>query len=130
MKLLKTPTKQSQAAKLAMRHPYLVAVFAALALAGWTAVLYGDWREVVGAGVIMFVITALLWRPGGQRGGGRNGYFRRSTTPTDVPAGSSNGLARKVPIRDGFGPGTARPLGLVEEAVGPEERLSAVCAHG
>lgn len=65
MGILKTPERQNPLAKWAMTHAVLAAIFSALALATWAAIIVGDWRAVGVSGVVMFLVVFLLWMPGG-----------------------------------------------------------------
>jgi hypothetical protein len=57
--------KQRKLTRYIVAHPYLGALWSGLALAGWVAVIVGDWRAIAASFIGMFLITVFLWRPGG-----------------------------------------------------------------
>ena len=55
------PQKQSPVARYALKHPNRVALGAAAILAGWTSVIVGDWRAVLGCGLGALFLFRLMW---------------------------------------------------------------------
>ncbi len=49
----------------AAKHPFQVALLCGSIMAGWTTMIYHDWRQSLVSGAIVFAIVFVLWIPGG-----------------------------------------------------------------
>ena len=65
MGILNSPAQQSDFAKWAIKHPYLLALLSALVIAGWTVLLVRDLRAVALSSTLVALLVVFLWRPGG-----------------------------------------------------------------
>jgi len=74
--------KQRTITKYFLAHPYLGALWSALVIGSWTALLVQDARAVVPAFIGMFALVSALWRPGGPA---RRREERLYPPPPDSP---------------------------------------------